>query len=97
MIFDESDLQVLQLVVGDRDAAPALESVSLDDLIALDRLAGLGTDELLCHAIAGLGVQLVEPDAFRPRCRRDQDRTGHQRQARETRSRAGQDARLTAA
>src|SRR6516164_10964196 len=79
------DLQVLQLFVGDRDIAPALVLVPLDDLIAVDRIAGFGIDELLRHAVAGLGIELVEPDAFGFGCRRNQiDRAGHQRQAQKT-------------
>jgi hypothetical protein len=78
------DLQVFQLVVADRDIAPALVLVALDDLIAVDDLAGLGVDELLRHTIAGLAVQLVEPDALGLGRRRHQvDRAGHQRQAQE--------------
>src|SRR6266404_6970096 len=78
------DLQVLQLLVVDRDVTPALVLVALDDLIAVDDLAGLGIDELLRHAVAGLAVQLIEPDALCLGRRRDQvDRAGHQRQAQE--------------
>ena len=78
------DLQVLQLVVADRDIAPALVLVALDDLIAVDDLAGLGVDELLLDAVAGLGVQLVEAHALCFGCRWNQiDRAGHQRQAQE--------------
>src|SRR3984893_11970514 len=74
------DLQILQLVIADRDIAPAFVLVALDDLIAVDDLAGLGVDELLGHPISGLAVQLVEPDALCLGRRRDQvDRAGHQR------------------
>ena len=38
------DLQVLELVVADLDVAPALVLVALDDLIAVDDLAGLRVD-----------------------------------------------------
>src|SRR5262249_49749800 len=56
--------------------------VSLDDLSAVDRVAGLRVDKLLRHTVAGLGIELVEPDALCFGCRRDQiDRAGHQRQA----------------
>jgi len=37
------DLKVLQLVIGDRDIAPALELVAFDNPITIDNLAGLGS------------------------------------------------------
>src|SRR5439155_6286191 len=78
------DLQFLQLVVTDRDIVPALVLIAFDDLVAVDDLTGLGVDELLLDAVAGLGVQLVEADAFRLGRRRDEvDRAGYQGQAQE--------------
>jgi hypothetical protein len=38
------------------NVAHALELVSLDDLIAVDGVAGLGVDELLGHVVAGRGI-----------------------------------------
>src|SRR6266446_6474060 len=70
--------------VADRDIATALVLVAFDDLIAVDDLAGLGVDELLRDTVAGLAVQLIEPDALCLGRRRDQvNRAGHQRQAQE--------------
>src|SRR5437870_45162 len=64
--------------------APAFVLVALDDLIAVDDLAGLRVDELLRHTISGLAIQLIEPDALCLGRRRDQvDRAGHKRQAQE--------------
>ena len=59
------DLQGLQFIVVDRHIAAALVLVPLDDLVAVDDLAGLRVDELLLHAVAGLAVELIKPDAFR--------------------------------
>jgi hypothetical protein len=41
------DLEVLQGVIGDRDAAPSLELVSSNDAVTIDDLASLGADKLL--------------------------------------------------
>src|SRR6267143_6019477 len=67
------DLQVFQLVIADRDIATALVLVALDDLIAVDDLAGLRVDELLRHTVAGLAVQLVEANALCLGGRRDKE------------------------
>jgi hypothetical protein len=50
------DLEVLQLLIGDCDVAPALELVSLDDLVTIDDLASLGVDKLLRSPVAGLAL-----------------------------------------
>jgi hypothetical protein len=52
--------------------------VALGNLMALDHLAGLLVDELLAHAVTGLGVDLVEPDALGfGRRRRQVNRAGN--------------------
>jgi hypothetical protein len=50
------DLEVLQLVIGDRDIAPAFELVAFDNPITIDNLAGLGVDELLRHTLPVSGL-----------------------------------------
>ncbi len=54
MIFDELDLQFLQLVVIDRNVAVAIELVTFDDLVAADLFAGLGVDKTLRKPVSGL-------------------------------------------
>ena len=61
MIFEDSILEIIKFVIGDRDIAPVLELVSFDDPVTI---AGLGVDELLRHAVTGLGVELIEADAL---------------------------------
>ena len=60
-MISKARLGVLQLHIDDRDVAPALEIVSLDDLVTIDDLASLRVDKVLRRPVAGLGVELVEP------------------------------------
>ena len=75
------DPERLQLVIGDDDILVPLIFEALDHVAALDRLAGLGVDQLLLHAVAGFGVELVQADVLRLARRRGQiDRARHQRE-----------------
>ena len=47
MIFDDFDLEVLQLIVADRHVTVAIEFEALDDLVAAQLLAGLAVDKPL--------------------------------------------------
>ena len=79
---EEFDLQLLQLRRLEDDVLIPFELVALDDLAALDLLAGLGIDRLKRDPIAGRGVELVELDALHLRRRGHQpDGTGDQREA----------------
>ena len=81
-VCDELDLQRGELVVVDRHVLVTVVFVALDDIGALDRVAGFAVDELLAHPVAGFRIELVQADMRRLGHRRGQvDRARHQRQA----------------
>jgi hypothetical protein len=55
------DLEILQLVIGDRDVARSLELVSFVDAVTIDDLASLAVDKLLRRPGRRSRVKLIEP------------------------------------
>ena len=71
------DLDLVDLLVLDRDVLALVDLVALDDVLALDLLAGQFVDHALAEAIAGLAIELVQADAAAlGRCRRHRHRAG---------------------
>jgi hypothetical protein len=58
------DPDLLELLVFNRDVFAAADLQTASDLIGLDDLAGLGVDQLLFQAVAGLLVDAPERDLF---------------------------------
>jgi hypothetical protein len=70
----------LKLIVGYFDVAALPDLVSLDDVLAVDRLAGDGIDLAIFDPVAGSPVDLMKFDFLPLRGRREQlDRTRDQR------------------
>ncbi|MBB4381810.1 hypothetical protein GGD61_006500 [Bradyrhizobium sp. SBR1B] len=53
---------VLKLLLGHLDEGIGIDLVALDDVLAVDLLAGVGIDLGVLDPVAGLSVQLVERD-----------------------------------
>jgi hypothetical protein len=57
-------LERLEFLRSDRHVAIGADLVALDDLLVRDLLARSGIHPLLADPLAGLGVDLVEPDGL---------------------------------
>ena len=55
---------VVEFVVLEQHVLALLDLVALDAILLLDRLAGLGIDDVVADAVAGLAVDDVEADAL---------------------------------